>query len=190
MWWKSVPSTTPSSGFINWKNLLGFCAGQAVNRKTEYLPFQPVDFSPQTTVDVRSQSSLVSLDFGEWGPFREQVIPCGQWWSVSQFSCLVVSDSLHGLQHARLPCPSPTPGACSNSCLSSQWCHPTISSSVIPFSSCPASGVLLRSRSLHVGGGDRAKECGWRWPGVAAPPEPIEEALLLEKGGRTLGRQK
>ena len=43
---------------------------------------------------------------------------------------------LHGLQHAKLPCPSPTPGACSNSCPSNQWCHPTISSCVIPFSSC------------------------------------------------------
>ena len=55
-----------------------------------------------------------------------------------QFSHSVMSDSLwpHGLQHTRLPCPSPTPGACSNSCPLSQRCHPTISSSVIPFSSC------------------------------------------------------
>ena len=55
-----------------------------------------------------------------------------------QFSRLVVSDSLwpHGLLHARLPCPSPAPGACSNSCPSSQWCHPIISPSVVPFSSC------------------------------------------------------
>ena len=55
-----------------------------------------------------------------------------------QFSCSVVSNSLwpHGLQHARLPCPSPTPRAYSNSCPSSWWCHPTISFSVIPFSSC------------------------------------------------------
>ena len=45
----------------------------------------------------------------------------------------------HGLQHARLPCPSPTPGACSNSCPSIQWCHPAISSSVTPFSFCPQS---------------------------------------------------
>ena len=54
-----------------------------------------------------------------------------------QFSCSVVSDSLwpHGLQYARLPCPSPTPRACSNSCPSNWWCHPTISSSVVPFSS-------------------------------------------------------
>jgi len=63
----------------------------------------------------------------------------------------VYSDSLwpHGLQHARLPCPSPTPGACSNACPSSQWCHPAISSSVIPFSSClqssPASGSFNKS---------------------------------------------
>ena len=60
--------------------------------------------------------------------------------TVSQFSCSVVSDSLrlHESQHSRLPCPSPTPGVHPNSCLSSQWCHPVISSSVVPFS-CPQS---------------------------------------------------
>ena len=54
-----------------------------------------------------------------------------------QFSCSVLSDSFwpHGLQHTRLPCPSPTPGVYSNSCPLSQWCHPIISSPVIPFSS-------------------------------------------------------
>ena len=58
-----------------------------------------------------------------------------------QFSHSVVSDSLrsHELQHARSPCPSPTPGVHSNSCPLSWWCHPAISSSVIPFSSCPQS---------------------------------------------------
>ena len=72
-----------------------------------------------------------------------------------QFSCSVMSDSLrpHGLQHARLPCPSPIPGAYSNSCPLSQWCHPTISSSVVPFSSClqpsPASGSLKWISSLQ-----------------------------------------
>ena len=57
--------------------------------------------------------------------------------SVSQFSRSVVFNSLrrHGLQRGRLPCPSPTPGVYSNSCPSSWWCHPAISSSVIPFSS-------------------------------------------------------
>ena len=63
----------------------------------------------------------------------------------------------HGLQHSRLPCPSPTPGACSNSCPWSWWCHPAISSSVAPISSClqsfPALGSLpmrqLDNESLH-----------------------------------------
>ena len=61
--------------------------------------------------------------------------------SLVQFSHSIVSDSLrpHELQHARPPCPSPTPGVHSNSRPSSQWCHPAISSSVIPFSSCPQS---------------------------------------------------
>ena len=61
--------------------------------------------------------------------------------SSVQFSRSVVSDSLrpHELQHARAPCPTPTPGVYSNSCPSSWWCHPAISSSVVPFSSCPQS---------------------------------------------------
>ena len=67
--------------------------------------------------------------------------------SSVQFSCSVVSDSSqpHGLQHTRFPCPSSTPRAYSNSCLLSQWCHPTISSSVIPFSSCLQSYPTSRS---------------------------------------------
>ena len=58
-----------------------------------------------------------------------------------QFSCSVVSDSLwpHELQHSRPPSPSTTPGIYPNSCSSSRWCHPAISSSVVPFSSCPQS---------------------------------------------------
>ena len=66
--------------------------------------------------------------------------------SIFQFRCSVMSDSLrlHGLQHARPPCPSPTPRVYSNLCPLSPWCHPTISSSVVPSSSClqsfPASG--------------------------------------------------
>ena len=61
--------------------------------------------------------------------------------SSVQFSRSVVSNSLrpHELQHARSPCPSPTPGVHPNSCPSSRWCQPAISSSVIPFSSCPQS---------------------------------------------------
>ena len=72
--------------------------------------------------------------------------------SVTQL-CLTLRP--HGLQHARLPCPSPTPGACSNSHPSSRWCHPTISSFVVPFSclqSFPASGSFLMSQFFASGG--------------------------------------
>ena len=78
--------------------------------------------------------------------------------SPVQFSCSVVTNSLqpHGLQHTRLPCPSPTPRVCSNSIPLSQWCHPTISSSIVPFSSClqsfPASGYIQMSQFFTSGG--------------------------------------
>ena len=81
------------------------------------------------------------------------------WFSSGQFSRSVVSDSLrtHEPQHARPPCPSPTPGVYSNSCPSSQWCHPAISSSVVPFSSCPqslpTSGFFPVSQLFSWGGG-------------------------------------
>ena len=76
-----------------------------------------------------------------------------------QFSCSVISDSLqpHGLQLAKLQCPSPIPRACSNSCPSCQWCHPTILSSAVLISSClqsfPASGFFSNESALRI-----------RWP--------------------------
>ena len=105
------------------------------------------------------KTSRINLEGALWGR-------AGEGWSVRQwtphssvqFSLSVVSDSLrpHGWQHARLPCPSPTPRAYSNSCPSSQWCHPTISSSVVPFSSClqsfPASGSFQMSQLFTSGG--------------------------------------
>ena len=78
--------------------------------------------------------------------------------TVLQFSQSVMSDSLrpHESQHARPPCPSQTSGVCSNSCPLSQWCHPAISSSVVPFSSCPqslpASGSFPVSQLFTWGG--------------------------------------
>ena len=78
--------------------------------------------------------------------------------SSVQFSCSVVSNSLrpHETQHTRPPCPSPTPGVHLNSCPSSQWCHPAIFSSVVPFSSCPqslpASGSFQMSQLFAWGG--------------------------------------
>ena len=86
------------------------------------------------------QSILCSLSSWCKTPFNQWQIYFS-FSSFSQFSCSVMSDSLwpYGLQHARPPSPSPTPGVYSNSCSLSQWCHPTISSSVIPCSSCPQS---------------------------------------------------
>ena len=77
-----------------------------------------------------------------------------------QFSCSVVSDSETPWTAARqVPCPSPTSRACSNSCPLSQWCHPTISSSVVPFSSCPqifpSIRVFSNESALHI-----------RWPSL------------------------
>ena len=73
------------------------------------------------------------------------------YFTLVQFSS-VMSDSLqpHELQHSRLPCPSPTPGVYSNSCALSRWCHPTISSSVIPFSSRLQSSLRISSQSTGV----------------------------------------
>ena len=83
-----------------------------------------------------------------------------------QFSCSVVSDSLwpHESQHTRPPCPLPTPGVHSNSRLSSQWCHPAISSSVIPFSSCPQSLPASESfpmSQLFTWGGQSTGVSAW-----------------------------
>ena len=97
-------------------------------------------------------SVFPSLDlFLLWNDFIEKLK------SSVQTSCSVVSDSLqpHRLQHARPPCPSPTPGACSCSCPSCCWCHPTISSFVVPFSclqSFPESGSFPMNQFFESGG--------------------------------------
>ena len=98
--------------------------------------------------------------------------------SSVQFSHSVVSDSLppHELQHARPPCPSPTPGVHSDSCPSSWWCHPAISSSVIPFSSCPQS--LPASKSFPV---SQLFAWGGQSPGVSA----LASFLPKKSQGRT-----
>ena len=130
-----------------------------------------------TTFPVTQTKSLASLWFLPFHIFLHVVTPLIPPWqqmylsvlltpcspltlqsSPVQFSCSVVSDSLqpHELQHARPPCPSPTPRVHPNSCPSSQWCHPTISSSVVPFSSCPqsltASGSFQMSQLFASGG--------------------------------------
>ena len=107
----------------------------------------------------RKGRSTPRMHLLQWGqvsaPSKMEEVQCSQF---SHFSHSVVTDSLqpHGLQHTRLPCSSPTPRACSNSCLLSQWCHPNISSSVIPLSSClqsfPASGSFQMSQFFTSGG--------------------------------------
>ena len=105
--------------------------------------------------------------------------------SSVQFSCSVMSDSLrpHGPQHARLPCPSPTPGVCSNSCSSSRWCHPTISSSVVPFSSClqsfPASGSFPVSQFFTSGGQSIGARYRKDFKGIFSNLEEVINAIII-----------
>ena len=116
-----------------------------------------VAFQPPLSMGFSMQKYWSGLPF----PTPKSVILVYKMTNVSmlhyQFSHPVVSDSLwpHGLQHTRLSCPSPTPGVYSNSCPSSQWCHPTISSSIAPFSCLqffPASGSFPTSQIFSSGG--------------------------------------
>ena len=120
-----------------WPHGLLFCPGNFQARMLERVTIsssrgssQPGDQTCITWVCCRQADSL----------------PLSHLSSV-QFSSSVLFDSLgpHELQHARPPCPSPTPGVYPNSCPLSRWCHPTISSSVSPFSSCPQSFPASRS---------------------------------------------
>ena len=101
-----------------------------------------------------------------------------------------MSDSLrlHGLQHARLPCPSSAPGVCSNSYPLSQWCHPTISSSVVPFSSClpsfSASGSLPMSQLFTSSGQSiRASASGLPKNIQALLPLGLPDSISLQSRG-------
>ena len=126
------------------------------HRDTTHLLSLKIGFM-ETDVNRRPDDWSVWDNFGSPHPLElamsGDIFSCHNWGEYKiQFSCSVVSYSLwpHGLQHSRLACPSPAPGACSNSRPSSQWFHPTISSSVVPFSCCPqsfpASGSFLMSQ--------------------------------------------
>ena len=103
-------------------------------------------------------SKLLNRSVWSWERTLNSWYKFRNWGYSVQFSRSVGSDSLwpHGLQHARPPCPSPTPGVHPNPCPLSRWCHPTISSSVVPFSSClqsfPASGSFQKSQLFASGG--------------------------------------
>ena len=113
---------------------------------------------------------------------------------IRPFNCSIMSSSLrpHGLQHTRPSCPSPTPRVYSNSCPLSQWCHPTISFSVVPFSSClqsfPASGCFQIGQLF--GRTDVEAETPILWPPVQRT-DSFEKTLRLGKieGGRRRGWQ-
>ena len=94
---------------------------------------------------------LSKRDTRGWVPFLScTLVSCCKYLKCKS---LIVSDSLRpqGLQHARLPCPSPTPGACSDSCPLSRWCHPTISSSVIPYCTLVNSSKHWVDQKVHLG---------------------------------------
>ena len=123
-----------------------------------HLPFLPLQLPHHSTSSTQDNPTLPRqvLGFSQGFIFSRlsslqqiflpHLFPTSPLSSI-QFSCSVVSNSLwlHEPQHARPPCPSPTPRVHPNPCPLSQWCHPTISSSVVPFSSCPQSFPALGS---------------------------------------------
>ena len=145
IWWRSVGSLGQDVSSSHWE-VVGFLIGltseskifvdtlEVRQRKKEELKIPPIPYLEQKLL-------WMELNFQQW--FFNGIL--------LQFSCSVVSNSLrhHGLQHARPPCPSPTPGVYWNSRPLSWWCHPTISSSAVPFSSSlqffPASGSFQMS---------------------------------------------
>ena len=139
-WWKKTPCPDAFFGLkLAWWTDITF--GQLTLFVAK--PFQTICVQSVLLLTSPMPELIFSLAFRGSSFFR---------FYFCLFSCSVMFDSLwpHGLQHARLPCPSPYPEACSNPCPLSRWCHPTISSSVIPFSSClqsfPASGSFPMSR--------------------------------------------
>ena len=122
-------------------------------------------------IECRTHSVMLRLFATPWtvalqAPLSMEFSRHEYWWFL--FSHSVVSNSLqsHGRQHTRLPSPSPSTRACSNSCALSWWCHPTISFSVVPFSSCllsfPASGSFSNESALYI-----------RWPNYWSFPFSI-----------------
>ena len=138
--------------------------------------------------------------------FRKMVRITLYQFSSVQFSCSIVSDSLppHESQHTRPPCPSPTPGVRWDSRPSSQWCHPAISSSVVPFSSCPQSLPASESfpmSQLFAWGGQSKHHSFQRNPradllqnglvGSPYSPRDAQESFpmswFFESGGQSIG---
>ena len=144
--WKNVSKALPNSGNV-------FSLQTCLNGRNQFLKV----ISELKEIQAAAVCCQRKNDIERW-VLKLLYLILNPLFSSVQFSCSVMSNSLqpHGLQHARLPCPSPTPGALSNSSPLSHWCHPTISSSVVPFSphlqSFPASGSFPMSQVFTSGG--------------------------------------
>ena len=156
-WGPPLPSSWSQLIGVSWMNLRSG-DGVFIHQSHSQLALQ-ADNDPLLKAKplVRQPLSWVFSQVLITAPFHASFKP----WDINCFPWLfssVVSDSLqpHGLQHTRPPCPSPTPGIYSNSCPFSQWCHSTISSSVVPFSAClqsfPALGSFQMSQLFASGG--------------------------------------
>ena len=130
------PTQESNPGLRHFRQILYHLSHQGNPWILEWLvyPFSRGSSQPGNQTGI---SCIAGRFFTSWAITEALVVG----FSSVQFSCSVVSDSLppHELQHSRPPRPSPTPGVRSNSCPLSRWCHPAISSSVFPFSSCPQS---------------------------------------------------
>ena len=139
LFWRWLGLTGKLLSFI-WKHLM-----KASKNCKVYIQFSSVQslshvwlFATPWTIAYKAP---LSMGFSQQGYWSGLPFPSPRFHQFSSVQSSVVSASLqpHESQHARLPCPSPTPGVHSDSSPSSQWCHPAISSSVVPFSSCPQS---------------------------------------------------
>ena len=139
--WKSDSTLS----VVSWLNLTEAQRWAPLNSRHLWWPSKLSPLHPSHRKPMWTKPSSPSLFFVTGlpvacilgSPSVKSFISCYKPFRSGQFSCSDTSNSLrpHGRQHARLICPSPTPGAYSNSCPSSRWCHPTISSPVVPFSS-------------------------------------------------------
>ena len=147
-WWSSVVARVWESGLLWWLGTR-ICLPMQETGETQVQPLVQEDPLEES---MPTPSSILAWRI----PWTEK--PGRLQFSSVQFSHSVTSDSLqpHESQHSKPPCPSPTPRVYSNSCPSSRWCHPAISSSVSPFSSCPqslpASGFFPVSQLITLDG--------------------------------------
>ena len=142
-----IPGSRRSPGEGNSNRLQYSCLGNPMDRGASWATCSPWDHKRvRHDLATKQQHIYVSLHLFNYLFNYSYSLSVNIWWPLARvsygamllFSCSVLSNSLqpHGRQHARLSCPSPSPGAYPKSCPLSQWCHPTTSSSVGPFSSC------------------------------------------------------